>query len=98
MWYCFPSIYKKSLPSNRTLQEVPAIYALIFVTPRPLFEVMLGIGIRTFKHNTIGQLFPKMVEDENLNVIFNFDVVSIKRRCFDKLEVESFLFKRCTSI
>ena len=31
-----------------------------------------------------------MVEDEDLEVVFNFNVVSIKRKCFDRVEVESF--------
>ena len=42
------------------------------------------------KNKSIGQLFPKMVEDEDLEVVFNFNVVSIKRKCFDRVEVESF--------
>ena len=73
----------------RTLQEVPVIYGLIKVTPRTLLETVLGIGVKTFRHNTIGQLFPKIVDQEDLKVIFNFNVVGIKSK-LGKLEVESY--------
>ena len=75
---------------QRTLQEVPAIYGLIWATPRVLFDLLLNRASKALKNKSIAQLFPKMVEDENLDVVFNFDVVSIKRKCFDRVEVESF--------
>ena len=33
----------------------------------------------------------KIVEEEDLNVIYNFDVTKIKRKCFNRLQVESFV-------
>ena len=75
---------------SRTLQETPVIYGLIWATPRVLFDRAIGIGSKALKNKSIGQLFPKIVEDEDLEVVFNFNVVSIKRKCFDRVEVESF--------
>ena len=78
--------------SIRTLQEIPAIYALIWVPPRVIFESATGQGISSaLKGKSIGQLFPKMVDQEGLNVIFNFNVVSIKGLLDDdKVGIESF--------
>eukprot|EP00093_Oithona_nana_P004323 04323.XXX_83947_85710_1 [CDS] Oithona nana genome sequencing. len=72
-----------------TLQEVPVIYGLIWATPLAVFDLFV-VGSKALKNKSIGQLFPKMVEDEDLDVVFNFNVVSIKRKCFDRVEVESF--------
>ena len=74
---------------KRTLQEVPVIYGLIWATPLAVFDLFV-VGSKALKNKSIGQLFPKMVEDEDLDVVFNFNVVSIKRKCFDRVEVESF--------
>ena len=76
---------------HRTLKEIPVIYALLWAPPRALFDSTTAQGqTKALKWKSLAELFPTMVEEENLNVIFNFDVVEIKRKCFNRLQVQSF--------
>ena len=64
---------------------------MIWAPPRALFDTATAQGeTRSLKWKSIGELFPTMVQQENLNVVYNYDVVNIKRKCFNRLEVESF--------
>ena len=63
-----------------TLKEIPAIYGLIWATPTILFDaVTMRGGVRTLKFRSIAEIFPKIVQEENLNVRYNFDVVKVRK-------------------
>ena len=63
-----------------TLKEIPAIYGLIWVTPNIIFDVVtMRGGTRSLKFKSIAELFPKIVEQEKLDVIYNFDVVDLQK-------------------
>ena len=53
---------------------MPAIYGLIRGTPKRLLDGLIGTTLRMLKKGTIDELFPLMVEKENIPVLFNFDV------------------------
>ena len=59
---------------NRTIYDTPAIYGLIRGTPKRILEGLLATPLKLLKKGTIDQLFPLMVEREDIPVIFNFDV------------------------
>ena len=62
-----------------TLKEIPAIYGLIWVTPNIMFDVVtMRGGTRSLKFKSIAELFPKIVEKEKLDVIYNFDVIDLQ--------------------
>ena len=63
-----------------TLREIPAIYGLIWARPNLLFDaVTMRGGIRTLKFKSIAEVFPKMVEQEKLNVLYNFNVIQVSK-------------------
>ena len=53
---------------------MPALYGLMRGTPIRILDGILGTTIEILKNGTIDELFPMMVERENIPVIFNFDV------------------------
>ena len=61
-----------------TIYQLPAMYGLIWGTPRLLADFILGSEIKNLKKGAIDELFPKMVEKENIPVKFYFDVKVIK--------------------
>ena len=69
---------------NRTIYETPAIYGLIRATPKRILDGLLGTPLQMLKKGTIDQLFPMMVEKEDIPVIFNFDVevILVKSQLF----------------
>ena len=69
-----------TLTGYGTLKEIPAIYGLIWLTPNNLFDIVTnGGGVRTLKFKSIAEIFPKIVEQENLHVMYNFHVIDLNK-------------------
>jgi len=57
------------------VETLPTIYGLIWVSPRLLIDTLSDTGIRVFKDaHSYTRLFELMVEDQNIDVQFNFEV------------------------
>ena len=56
------------------MNELPAIYLFLFMNPELLMENFLSPPIGTMKDRTIDEVFPIMVQDQNIKTIFNFEV------------------------
>ena len=53
---------------------MPLIYGLIWITPRAVLDALAG-NIFFLKEDNIQELFPLMVKDMGIKVIFNFEVI-----------------------
>ena len=76
---------------KRTIEETAAIYLFIWAPPQVLREATTGDSSKFMKKGcaSIGELFRKMVEKENLKVEYNFEVINIKKED-EKFKLESF--------
>ena len=73
-----------------TLREIPAIYGLIWAKPNLLFDaITMRGGIRTLKFKSIAELFPKIVDQEKLNVLYNFNVIEVSKGQNHRYQVQS---------
>lgn len=54
---------------------MPAIYGLIWTTPRYVVDGLIGGTTKFFKDRTFDELFRLMVDDQDIDVKFNYDVI-----------------------
>merc|ERR1719369_1191154 len=62
-----------------TLEEMPLIYGLISVTPRSVLDALAG-NIFFLTEDNIQDLFPLMVKDMGIKVMFNFEVIECQKK------------------
>ena len=53
---------------------MPLIYGLIWVTPRAVLDVIVG-DVFFLREDSLQELFPLMVKDMGIKVLFNFEVI-----------------------
>ena len=54
---------------------MPAIYGMIWTTPRYVADFLIGGQTKFFKDRTFDELFRLMVDDQDIDVKFNYDVI-----------------------
>ncbi len=59
----------------RTIETTPALYGFIWGTPRLILDVLVPGQVKYLKTAAISDLFPKLIEDQDIPVKFNFEVV-----------------------
>lgn len=66
---------------------MPAIYGLIWTTPRYVLDTgLIGSQTKFFKDRTFDQLFQLMIKDQNIPVKLNYDVIAIDQHCSNHYE------------
>ena len=77
------------IPFHSTIYQVPTLYGLIWLTPKLLIDTFTGVGLKNLKKGSMDEVFPLMVQDQNIPVIFNFDVKHVQKQQNYQLEVTS---------
>jgi len=73
-----------------TIDTVPVTYLFIIVTPGYLMELgLLRIPYNYMNNRSLQELFPMMIEDQDINTIFNFEVSFIEKLGSGKYKLHS---------
>ena len=66
---------------------MPVTYLFIIVTPGYLMELgLLRYPYNYMNNRSLQELFPMMIEDQNINTIFNFEVSVSETKLYKKTE------------
>ena len=60
------------------MTDLASIYLFIFLKPEILINAFLDKPIGTLHGRSIDEVLPLMVDDQNINTIFNFKVTVIQ--------------------
>ena len=55
----------------RLLEDVPALYAVFWSTPRVIAQALRGDFVYTLKEGAISEIWPLMVQDQHIKVKYN---------------------------
>ena len=53
---------------------MPAIYLFIFIGPELFIEVISAGPVGNLDNRSIDELFPMLIEDQNITTVFDFEV------------------------
>ena len=53
---------------------MPAIYLFIFIGPELFIELISAGPVGKFDNRSIDELFPMLIEDQNITTVFDFEV------------------------
>ena len=72
-------LFKALLHNNGygPIYDLPAIYGLIWCTPNMIVDIIALKG-KQLQKGSIADLFPLMVKEQNVSVVFNFEVTVSK--------------------
>ena len=59
---------------SRTMTTMPAIYLFIFIGPELFIELISAGPVGKFDNRSIDELFPMLIEDQNITTVFDFEV------------------------
>ena len=56
------------------MTTMPAIYLFIFIGPELFIEVISAGPVGNLDNRSIDELFPLLIEDQNITTVFDFEV------------------------